>query len=228
MITLLIAGQARVGKTTTASIINSLAKKRDFNPVILPFAAAIKEQAEQQGLTKDKNPDEYRAFCQSLGEGKRKENPDYWVERFKEKWLEYDAADRKASQCFDKLWKETVIIVDDCRYLNELNFGKTIGAKSLFISHGNRELVDANASWRNHESEHMANEYESGNKDYLDIFDFVIHNNKTLTKLSSKIENRIDYLLDINPKTYCDRCQCDPCKYFFSDTGPDIADLFED
>lgn len=227
MITLLVCGQARVGKTTTSTIIHSLAKKMDFNPVILPFAQALKEMAAAQGLTKDTHPQEYRQFCQTMGEQMRKDNPNHWIDCWSKTWSEYAVQDGQAAQCMDKLWKETVVIVDDCRYLNELNFGKSIGAKSIFISKGKRVLEDSNAAWRQHDSEFMANEYEDGNKDYRDIFDFIINNDGNVKNLQSKISSRIIHLLDMHPACYCEKCDCQACNYFRTDSGPEIADLFE-
>lgn len=196
--------------------------------MILPFAQALKEMAADRGLTKDGNPQEYRQFCQTIGEQMRKDNPNYWIDCWAKTWSEYAAKDAASAQSMDKMWKETVVIADDCRYLNELNFGKSIGAKSIFISKGNRVLEDAEGAWRQHDSEIMANEYEAGNKDYLDIFDYIIRNEGSIKKLQTKIGNRIAHLLDIHPSCYCEKCDCLSCTYFYTDSGPDIADLFED
>lgn len=227
MITIMLAGKARVGKTTAANLIQSFAKKNDFKPVILPFAKTIKDEAESLGLSKDSDPAKYRAFCQELGEGKRKENPDYWINLFKDKWMELDALDTAASQDPDKLWKETVVIVDDCRYQNELNFGKLIGAKLVFISHGIRELNDHNGEWRQHESERLANEVESGNKDLIDMFDFRITNGGTLETFTEKLKERVELLLNLRPQGIVP-CDCLACKKMRSDEQMSIDDFFNE
>lgn len=225
MITLLIAGQARVGKTTAATYIANLAKKQEYKPIILPFAQAIKDEATANGLTKENNPEEYRKFCQSIGEGRRKENPDHWINMFKEKWLEFYRKDKEAAQSTDKIWKETVVIVDDCRYLNELNFGKSINAKTIFISRGSRILEDQDAAWRNHESEMMANLYEAGNKDYQDIFSFVVKNEGTIKDYHAKLKDRLLNWLDATPYSFME-CDCIGCKKMQKDEKLSIDEFF--
>ena len=75
----MIGGQARVGKTTLAKWISEYAYNNKYTPVIVPFAAALKEEAAKKGYTKDTNQEEYREFCQTLGSTMRQEDPDYWV-----------------------------------------------------------------------------------------------------------------------------------------------------
>lgn len=227
MITLFLAGQARVGKTTAANHISAYAKKNDFKPVILPFAQAIKEEAALAGLTKENNPTEYREFCQKIGREKRIDNPDYWVNQFYDKWAVLNKKDAESAQSIDKIWKETVVIVDDCRYLNELNLGRRIGAKTIFISRGSRTLEDQKGSWRNHESEDMANQFELGNKDYQDIFEFIVKNDKTLDKFKEKIDDRIPLFLDLAPQSFCE-CDCIGCRKMRKDEPVDLTDFFKD
>lgn len=227
MITILLAGQARVGKTTAANLIASHAKKQELKPVILPFADAIKKEAESMGYAKDKDPVAYRAFCQNIGMSKRKENPDHWINLFKKRWIELEEKDKKNAQDLDKLWKETVVIVDDCRYLNELNLGKSIGAKCVFISRGKRVLEDQDAEWRKHESEEMANEFEAGNKDYMDLFDFVIRNEDGKDAYCKKLMDRMDLFLDATPFAYVN-CDCFGCQKARRDDPMDLEDFFRE
>jgi hypothetical protein len=227
MITILLAGQARVGKTTAATYIASYAKKQEYRPIILPFAQSIKDAAAAAGFSKETNPEEYRKYCQAEGEGRRKENPDHWINLFKEKWLELRKKDEQESQSTDKIWKETVVIVDDCRYLNELNFGKSIGAKTILISKGSRTLAEANADWRKHESEDMANQYELGNKDYQDIFEFVVKNEGTKEDFQHKLKDRLPLWLDATPFSYVD-CDCAGCKKMKRDEKVTLEEFFKD
>lgn len=227
MITILLAGQARVGKTTAAELIQKEAKKRDYKPIILPFAKAIKDEATKAGYDKETKPEEYRKYCQAMGESKRAEDPDHWVKMFKKQWMSLYEKDNEAAQSLDKLWKETVVIVDDCRYLNELNFGKSIGAKTVFISKGTRKLVESDAEWRKHESEDMANQYESGNKDYLDIFDWVINNAESKTEFESKLKTRIPLWLESTPLAYVE-CDCVGCKAMKKDTPVPLEDFIKE
>ena len=228
MITLFLAGKARVGKTTAAEMLAKMAKKYDYKPVILPFAKAIKDAASAAGLTKEANPHEYRAFCQKLGEEKRAENPFYWVEQFDKEWRKLVEADNAASQDPDKLWKETVCIVDDCRYPNELDYGKKIGATLIFISSGNRELSDHNGEWRQHESEMMANNYEvtphAGNPA---PFGYIVKNDGSKKRFQTKLQERLLTWLGATPFHYT-ACECEGCKKMRVDEQITIEDLFKE
>lgn len=227
MITILLAGQARVGKTTAATYIANHAKKLDYKPILLPFAEAIKDEATKLGYTKEVDPTAYRNFCQGLGESMRKINPDHWINLFMDKWKKYYLKDQEDSQNINKLWKETVVIVDDCRYLNELNLGRFIGAKTVFISRGKRTLEDQNAAWRKHESEEMANKYEEGHPDYQDIFNYVIKNEGTKEEYHAKINERLSLLLDASPFSFVE-CDCLGCINMRKDNGTDIEKFFRD
>ena len=55
--------------------------EKGYSPVNLSFAEILKKEVELTGLTKEKNPEEYRIACQVLGSTKRKEDPDYWIAR---------------------------------------------------------------------------------------------------------------------------------------------------
>ena len=81
----MIGGKARVGKTTLAKWLSEYAYKEGYSPVLLPFAQALKEEAETRGYSKDKNPEEYRLFCQTLGSEMRATDSDFWVNKFKDK-----------------------------------------------------------------------------------------------------------------------------------------------
>jgi hypothetical protein len=227
MITILLSGQARVGKTTAAEFIAAYAKKCDFKPIILPFAKAIKDEALAAGFDKATKPLEYRAYCQDVGESKRKEDPDYWLNLFKNAWKEAVIKDAKAAQDEEKLWKETVIIVDDCRYLNELNFGRTNGAITVFISRGSRDLEDQNADWRKHESEEMANRFEDGDKDYVQMFDWVIKNEGDTKLLHSKLSARLPDWLGLDPHCYLS-CDCLGCTKTKKDEPMNLDEFFEE
>jgi hypothetical protein len=225
MITIMLAGQGRVGKTTTANYLATMAKKNDLHPVILPFAKPIKMAAENAGLHKDSDPEGYRAYCQDVGESKRKENPDYWLNQWHFEWQKLVEKDSNAAQDMDKLWKETVVIADDCRYLNELNLGKKINAVTVFISPGLRQIPEKDAAWRQHESEDMANQFEAGNKDYLDIFDWIIRNDGSISTLQDKIKSRHLDWFNLSPESYID-CDCAICDKTRKDLPLTLDDLF--
>lgn len=227
MITILLSGQARVGKTTAAEFIADYAKKNDFKPVILPFAKSIKDEAAAAGLSKDTDPHGYRKYCQEIGEGKRKDDPDYWLNLFKKEWNKLAVKDAKDSQDDNKLWKETVVIVDDCRYLNELNFGRTSGAITVFLSRGKRDLFEQTGEWRNHESEDMANRTELGDKDYVQMFDWTVKNEGSMEDLHDKLVMRLPLWLSLSPTSYVS-CDCVGCKKTKRDEPMTIDEFFED
>lgn len=227
MITILLSGQARVGKTTAAEFIADYAKKYDFKPIILPFAKSIKDEAAAAGLSKDTDPHGYRKYCQDIGEGKRKDDPDYWLNLFKKKWKELLNKDTKDSQDENKLWRETVVIVDDCRYLNELNFGRTHGAVTVFLSRGSRGLFEQNGEWRQHESEEMANRTELGDKDYVQMFDWIIKNEGDIQELHTKLFARLPLWLGMVPESYTS-CDCIACSKNKKDEKLSLEEFFED
>lgn len=217
MITIVLVGKARVGKTTAAEHIMAQAKKHfDCKPVIVPFAKAIKDAAAAAGFTKDKNPEEYRAYCQSVGESKRAEDPDHWIKMFEEEWRTYAVKDEQLMNDPAKLWKERVVIVDDCRYLNELNLAKRLGAKIVFIASDNRKLEANDAEWRKHESEELSNQLDVDMKDHAQYFDFVIKNGGSLEDFITKLNERTALLLDAVGEIYVD-CDCVACKKFRKD-----------
>lgn len=195
-----ISGKGRVGKTTLAELIAKHVFELGYNPVLLPFADAIKKAAEAQGLSKDKDSTKYRDFCQELGARKRAEDPDYWVVKAFETIQEYmvkEIDNKKAN----KKHYEYVIIQDDTRYMNELALGRDLAATQIFLSEGLRTLPEAKATWRDHESEVLGNMTELGlnsdNSDYTELFDIVVINDDSTTDLEKIVKESIQYWLDL-------------------------------
>ena len=225
MITIILAGQARVGKTTAANVIADVAREAGLNPVILPFAKAIKDAALAAGLTKEANPTEYRAFCQNEGGGRRADEPDYCVDKFIESWKELEAAE-KALLYSDRLFSETVVIVDDCRYLNELDAAKKIGAITVFIAKDKRILEDNTGKWRKHESEDMANKKEAGDPAYTKLTGWIVRNGVSEAIFKEKIKFRCQTWLEIDALALSG-CDCAACLAIKSDeSANDITDLY--
>lgn len=195
-----ISGKGRVGKTTLAELIAKHVFELGYNPVLLPFADAIKKAAEAQGLSKDKDSTKYRDFCQELGASKRAEDPDYWVVKAFETIQEYmvkEIDNKKAN----KKHYEYVIIQDDARYMNELALGRDLAATQIFLSEGLRTLPEAKAAWREHESEVLSNMTELGlnseNSDYTELFDIVVINDDSTKDLEKIVKESIHYWLDL-------------------------------
>jgi hypothetical protein len=229
MLTILLAGQARVGKTTAATYIAERAKKKfDFKVTILPFAKAIKDAAIAAGLSKEMDPIGYRSFCQTIGEEKRAANPNYWIDQFKDAWNLLCKSDEEEMNDPTELWQERLVIVDDCRYMNELAFGKSIGAIAVFISNGGRALDGKDAEWRKHESEQLANEIEAGNAEYGNMFDWLIKNNGDVDDFHMKLDERMLSLLRIDPVSYAPPCDCIICTKFKKDEALTVDELMRD
>lgn len=207
----MLGGKARVGKTTAANILKAIAENIGMKPIILPFAKAIKDEASRLGLSKETNPEQYRAFCQELGEGKRKEEPDYWINKFHESYLTLLKDDNKLLDNDKKKYKERVIIVDDCRYLNEVAYGRKIGAVQIFISHGDRELEDHHGAWRQHESEDMANRIENNDKDYQQLFEYKLPNDKDMHHYVELLSQFSLVALNIIAASLT-MCDCESCR----------------
>lgn len=229
MMTIMLGGQARVGKTTLAKWLSEFAYNNGYTPIILPFAAAIKDEAEKRGYSKDKNPEEYRAFCQTLGSSARSEDADYWVKRFRERVKELYAKEQKDLETDPETWHEKVIIVDDCRYMNEVAASRDIRALTIFISPGDRMLIDHGAEWRNHESEDMANRIDAGEKDYQGVFHYFIRNEGTLAEFKEKCSKKFDEWFSILSENLVENlCTCELCMSSREDREPDAKTVFND
>ena len=191
MKTIMFSGKARVGKTHAANLIAELAFADGLRPVFLPFAKPIKDKAREEGYTKESNPQEYRSYCQLMGETARGIDPDHWIKQWQ---LEFESYQDKESDLIreDKKYWEHLIIVDDCRYLNEISLCKELNAHLCFIAHGPRKLEDHNGEWRSHESEDWANQVVRNGQDY-DVDHWIENHNgiKTFDRIIKRIYNQV-------------------------------------
>ncbi len=223
---IVLGGIARVGKTEVADIIEMEAAMLGKNPKRISFSTPLKQAcAEKHGYKdarkfKAEMPDVYRKECQELGAGKREQNEDHWVNL----WLEMVAEEQckeTEQPVVDGDWKETVIICDDCRYHNELNAVKQFEAIRLFIFKGKREVDEADAAWRAHESEWLAQKVEGGDPDYESLFNWAIVNDKSVEELEEKIEERMPHFVGDHPSRFANPCDCAECRAFQFDVQPD-------
>lgn len=208
---IMLGGKARAGKTTVANILKIIAEEMGMKPVILPFAKAIKDEAGKLGLFKDKNPKEYRDFCQKLGEEKRNEDPEYWIKKHYESIKKMSCLEDKDLNDDNKRFKERVIIVDDCRYMNEIAYARSIGAVTVFVSHGNRAIEETDAEWRQHSSEELGNKTENKEKDYDDVFDWRLDNKGSLEELTDATTQAGMVLLNVFAESLV-LCGCEFCQ----------------
>jgi len=184
---IVIAGQAGVGKTTLAHYMAKHAFELGLIPKIMSFAGPLKEEAAAKGFDKETHPKEYREYCQTMGVLKRESDPDYWVHKFEDQLEEIAIQETKDLRSGKSFW-ERCVIVDDCRFLNELNAGRKWNARLIFMAYGEREMLDPDGDWRKHESEDLANEVVSGNEDYRNMFSHIVINNRTEKELKEKTE----------------------------------------
>ena len=183
---IIIAGQAGVGKTTLAKLIAEEVFELGFIPKLMSFAGALKKMAEDKGIAKEDKPNEYRTFCQEYGASKREKDADYWVKKFQKDVDKFTAEEQKDLKDEKKFW-ERCIIVDDCRYVNELEFGLKYNATIVFLSFGLRDNPNQDAEWTSHHSEDLANIIESGEEKFSDAFTCLLKNQGTIQDLKEKI-----------------------------------------
>jgi hypothetical protein len=103
---ILLSGHAFSGKTTTANILKSLLEENDEKVCIIPFAAYLKFSAREYFNWNGKKDDLGRTILQDLGSDVRKIDINFWVD------IVINSI--KVFEIFD------YFIIDDCRYLNEI------------------------------------------------------------------------------------------------------------
>jgi hypothetical protein len=225
---IMLSGKARVGKTWLAKVIAEYSFNSGQIPVLLSFATAIKDAAlELKGLTKENNPEEYRLFCQKYGKQKRDEDKDYWVDIMLDKMKDIKAQEMEDLEEKKKHW-ERVVIIDDARYMNEVALGRTVNAIHLFLSCGKRLLDDHNAEWRNDPSEEMANLVEANDKNYSEVFEYIVVNDESKEDLIRGIAEWFPVWCGLKPKGMDNDCDCEICKAKRNGTHPDVDKVIEE
>lgn len=172
---ILLTGQARAGKTTLANAIATAALDLGYNPVVCRFADPIKKAADALGLDKAVRPRLYRLFCQYSGATLRNPDtapeegsgPDFFVNRMEEHLQDLAAQEQERLSDDTNPFYETLAIIDDGRYLNEVMVGTSWEA---FVIHVHRpDLPEPDADWRMHESEAMAREWDAEYRQHQDV-----------------------------------------------------------
>ncbi|MCP4741279.1 MAG: hypothetical protein GY871_03480 [Actinomycetales bacterium] len=224
MFVMLFGGMARVGKTDAADMLETEARAKGFFPKRISFASPLKEQvAEDNGYGKNwrrfkaEHPDLYREQCQTIGEAARAVDPDHWVNLWKET-LYREMRIEIGRDRGKETWRETVIIVDDCRYENELEAVREFDHIACFIAAGKRQLEDIDADWRAHESERFSMLSEAMVPETEGIWDWWIVNDGSRDDLQLKIIDRSKYFIGNHPSRFLGRnCDCAQCISFRAD-----------
>lgn len=201
------AGLARAGKTTAAKMASKWCIANGYNPVIMSFAEPMKRAAARIGLSKDDDPEKYRSVLQRWGSTRRDPEykpgvtgPDYWVNRMLMELVEAKVNEKDLYRSCDNLnatsiFSETVVIFDDCRYLNEVEMIGVINGIVVFVD-GISRISDPLAQWRQHESEMMAWAYTFGQLPD-DVFDYYVINDKTQATLQKKINKMMPKWMEV-------------------------------
>lgn len=213
MIVLGFSGPARVGKSSITEPLKKVALVNGWKPHVLSFATPIKEQADAMGLSKTSDPEKYRAFCQSLGAKARKKDPDYWIGFWLESFNELVQEENESSSPY-------IVFVDDCRYENELEKIRSLGGRVYFIHPGERELIEAGAPWRTHESEALANHTIGDWPKFKDLYDGIIYNDSNLSKLDLWAHSFFELVIN-HPGDWSDLCRCEVCSSLIENRDAD-------
>lgn len=173
------AGQARAGKSTFAESFAAAAFEAGANPTIRSFAGPLKRAAVEAGYAKASHPAQYREFCQAEGAARRAENPNHWLDLFRAELglvAAADAAHLTRSLEDDLPYHETIVLIDDMRYENEFELVAGIGGQNILVVRPD-DLPEADAAYRDHESEEFANYWSSADHDDQDdMFSLVFVN----------------------------------------------------
>ena len=187
------AGPARVGKSAVTSHLAKVARDAGWRVQIIPFAKPLKYEAERRGFGKEENPDGYRKFCQEYGADKRAEDENYWLNEWRT--LVHNEWHRAKEQDCGPL----LIIADDVRYDNEHQEISQNGGNLVFLHPGDRVLEEADAEWRTHESEMMANTL-IGNEDMRkQLFPYTMFNSKDLVEVEAWAKAYFNMVINFRP-----------------------------
>ncbi len=216
------AGPARVGKSAATSHLAQTARDKGWFVKILPFAGPLKREASERGFGKEDNPEEYRKFCQEYGAEMRAENENHWLER----WMDDVKSARDSHREMDHLGP-LLIIADDVRYENELKAITDGGGTTVFLHPGERLLPEADAEWRTHESEGLANTL-IGNSDMIkEQFDYCMMNDKENHRIRTWASSFFNLIVNF-PGSPEQVCTCEGCAAVLENRDANIDQLLSD
>lgn len=121
MIKVMLCGVSGSGKTTLALGIDQIVTARGQRGCVTSFAHPLREFCRTLGFFK--GSEEYRKVCQSVGEGLRQGlGPDVFVQALERRLRKIEDLDQRA-----------VVVIDDGRYPNEVEWGLANGWKVYWL-----------------------------------------------------------------------------------------------
>ena len=136
----------------------------------------------------------------------REKNPNHWIDR----WLSDLKETRTAHFNNDRSEKPLTVIADDVRYENELELIQQGGGYTFFLTPGSRELPEASADWRTHESEMLANTLIGNPELAKQTFDYVVLNEGNEEDLNKWAISTLKLVLGW-PGDETTMCDCEGC-----------------
>lgn len=218
MIVIGFAGPARAGKTHVTEGLKEQAEAQGWDVHILPFAKPLKDEAQANGFGKEENPEGYRKFCQEEGAARRTENPNYWLDQWYLQLKELTDAEREGG------WNPVLVIADDVRYENELAAIRKNNGIVCFLNPGDRVLPEADAEWRTHESEMLANTVLGNMSMHKGMFDYVVNNDKDSVSLDLWSSFFFSHVINF-PGDDDQQCKCEGCKASLENREVDPAEI---
>ena len=174
---ILIAGKARSGKDTTATIIQQKLENLNKKVLRIAYADYLKYICKNYFGWDGNKGEQGRYILQNVGTNRVRENlkqPNYWVDRvcdiikFTEGMYDY-------------------ILITDCRFPNEIEI-----PKSLFKKVSSLKIIRQNfkssltKEQLNHPSEIALDKYE---------FDYIIHNDGGILQLEYKVNQLLNKIM---------------------------------
>ena len=201
------AGVARVGKSYATNALKEVAEAAGWHVIVLPFAKPLKDEAEARGYGKESNPEEYRKFCQEHGAEMRAQNSNHWLDE----WYKM-VKDIKTKESNDEYGAPVLVISDDVRYENELAAIRGNSGLVVYLTPGDRVLDEADAEWRKHESEALANSVLGNRKMHEKMFDYFVINHGEAYGMRKWAENFFASIINF-PGSPDQVCTCEGCMH---------------
>lgn len=177
-IAILISGRAGVGKSLTAKLMKEYLDTLKLKSAIFPFAFGVKQSAEFMGW--DKNKDEKgRQLLIDVGMAGRKYDPDLWCKTT----FKYIIPEASGFP-FD------FVLVDDCRFENEINYVKNDWTYQTFtvrVISPDRECLKGTPQYDDISETSLTNEMD---------YNYYILNLFSLEELKERAEQIIKDIID--------------------------------